>query len=69
MTILKMILQEAYLVYILNEMSGQTAIVFCSTCASALRTALMLRKLGFAAVPLYGQMSQVNFHSIFFHVF
>ncbi|KAL3990462.1 putative ATP-dependent RNA helicase DDX47 [Acanthocheilonema viteae] len=52
--------KEAYLVYILNEMAGQTAIVFCSTCASALRTALMLRKLGFGAVPLHGQMSQAK---------
>uniref|UniRef100_A0A8R1TPU3 RNA helicase n=1 Tax=Onchocerca volvulus TaxID=6282 RepID=A0A8R1TPU3_ONCVO len=52
--------KEAYLVYILNEMAGQTAIVFCSTCASALKTALMLRKLGFGAVPLYGQMSQAK---------
>ncbi|CAG9531245.1 unnamed protein product [Cercopithifilaria johnstoni] len=52
--------KEAYLVYVLNEMAGQTAIVFCSTCASALRTALMLRKLGFGAVPLHGQMSQAK---------
>uniref|UniRef100_A0A0R3RXI3 RNA helicase n=1 Tax=Elaeophora elaphi TaxID=1147741 RepID=A0A0R3RXI3_9BILA len=52
--------KEAYLVYILNEMAGQTAIVFCSTCASALKTALMLRKLGFGAVPLHGQMSQAK---------
>ncbi|EJW84492.1 DEAD box ATP-dependent RNA helicase [Wuchereria bancrofti] len=52
--------KEAYLIYILNEMAGQTAIVFCSTCASALKTALMLRKLGFGAVPLHGQMSQAK---------
>ncbi|KAM3727922.1 putative ATP-dependent RNA helicase [Dirofilaria immitis] len=52
--------KEAYLVYILNEMAGQTAIIFCSTCVSALRTALMLRKLGFGAVPLHGQMSQAK---------
>ncbi|VDM97860.1 unnamed protein product [Thelazia callipaeda] len=52
--------KEAYLVYVLNEMAGQTAIVFCATCASVLRLALMLRKLGFGAVPLYGQMSQAK---------
>lgn len=52
--------REAYLVYILNEMAGQTSIVFCSTCAAALKVALMLRKLGFAAVPLHGQMSQAK---------
>ncbi|VDN86671.1 unnamed protein product, partial [Brugia pahangi] len=58
--------KEAYLIYILNEMAGQTAIVFCSTCASALKTALMLRKLGFGAVPLHGQMSQVEFQTLIF---
>uniref|UniRef100_F1L6E3 RNA helicase n=1 Tax=Ascaris suum TaxID=6253 RepID=F1L6E3_ASCSU len=52
--------KEAYLVYILNEMAGQTAIVFCATCASTMKTALMLRQLGFGAVPLHGQMSQAK---------
>ncbi|VDK30860.1 unnamed protein product [Anisakis simplex] len=47
------------MVYILNEMAGQTAIVFCATCASAMKIAVMLRQLGFGAVPLHGQMSQV----------
>ncbi|VDK60041.1 unnamed protein product [Gongylonema pulchrum] len=41
-------------------MAGQTAIVFCATCASALKIALMLRQLGFGAVPLHGQMSQAK---------
>uniref|UniRef100_A0A915PZB3 RNA helicase n=1 Tax=Setaria digitata TaxID=48799 RepID=A0A915PZB3_9BILA len=53
-------IEEAYLVYILNEMAGQTAIVFCSTCATVLRIAIMLRKLGFGAVPLHGQLSQAK---------
>uniref|UniRef100_A0A914ZBS0 RNA helicase n=1 Tax=Parascaris univalens TaxID=6257 RepID=A0A914ZBS0_PARUN len=52
--------KEAYLVYILNEMAGQTAIVFCATCASTMKMALMLRQLGFGAVPLHGQMSQAK---------
>lgn len=60
------IAQEAYLVYILNEMAGQTAIVFCATCASTMKTALMLRQLGFGAVPLHGQMSQVGASSYLF---
>ncbi|VDN53877.1 unnamed protein product [Dracunculus medinensis] len=50
--------KEAYLVYVLNEMSGQTSIVFCSTCSTSLKIAIMLRQLGFGAVPLHGQMSQ-----------
>ncbi|CEF62294.1 Probable ATP-dependent RNA helicase DDX47 [Strongyloides ratti] len=50
--------KEAYLVYILNEIASNTAIVFCSTCAGAMKIALMLRQLGFGAVPLHGQMNQ-----------
>jgi len=33
--------------------------VFCDTCANTQRVALMLRNLGFTAIPLHGQMSQV----------
>ncbi|VVC90869.1 probable ATP-dependent RNA helicase DDX47 [Leptidea sinapis] len=50
--------KDVYLVHILNEMSGNSFIVFVSTCAGALRTALLLRALGVSAVPLHGQMSQ-----------
>merc|ERR1712168_733115 len=32
--------------------------IFCSTCSGTLRLALMLRSLGFTAIPLNGQMSQ-----------
>lgn len=32
--------------------------IFCSTCNNTMRTALLLRNLGFMAVPLHGQMSQ-----------
>ena len=41
--------------------------VFCSTCANTQRVALMLRNLGFTAIPLHGQMSQVitNIHKFF----
>uniref|UniRef100_A0A0N5B126 Helicase C-terminal domain-containing protein n=1 Tax=Syphacia muris TaxID=451379 RepID=A0A0N5B126_9BILA len=41
-------------------MSGQTSIVFCATCASVMRIALMLRELGFGAVPLHGQLGQTK---------
>lgn len=50
--------KDVYLVHILNEMSGNSFIVFVSTCAGALRAALLLRNLGLAAVPLHGQMTQ-----------
>nr|CAD2190086.1 unnamed protein product [Meloidogyne enterolobii] len=50
--------KEAYLVHVLNEKAGNTAIVFCSTCASSVKIALMLRQLSFGAIALHGQMSQ-----------
>ncbi|CAJ0604459.1 unnamed protein product [Cylicocyclus nassatus] len=50
--------KEAYLVYLLNELAGNTAIVFCATCNSAMHTAMLLRQLGMQAIPLHGQMGQ-----------
>ncbi|CDW53450.1 ATP dependent RNA helicase DDX47 [Trichuris trichiura] len=50
--------KDCYLVYILNEMAGKSCIVFSSTCNNCLRSALLLRNLGFTAVPLHGQMNQ-----------
>ena len=39
-------------------MAGNTFMIFCGTCHNTLRTALLLRQLGFTAIPLHGQMSQ-----------
>ncbi|ENN77964.1 probable ATP-dependent RNA helicase DDX47 isoform X1 [Dendroctonus ponderosae] len=50
--------KDVYLVHILNENAGNSFMVFCSTCNNTIRTALLLRNLGFTAVPLHGQMSQ-----------
>ncbi|VEN43561.1 unnamed protein product, partial [Callosobruchus maculatus] len=50
--------KDVYLVHILNELAGNSFMVFCSTCNNTIRTALMLRNLGLTAVPLHGQMSQ-----------
>lgn len=52
--------KDVYLVYILNELAGNSFMVFCSTCANTQRTALMLRNLGLHAIPLHGQMSQAK---------
>lgn len=52
--------KEANLVYLMNEKAGNTFIVFCSTCNSVLKITLMLRHLGFPALPLHGQMSQAK---------
>ncbi|XP_058803406.1 ATP-dependent RNA helicase DDX47 [Phymastichus coffea] len=50
--------KDVYLVHILNELSGNSFMIFCSTCNNTMRTALLLRNLGFMAVPLHGQMTQ-----------
>ncbi|XP_011859512.1 PREDICTED: probable ATP-dependent RNA helicase DDX47 [Vollenhovia emeryi] len=50
--------KDVYLVHILNELAGNSFMVFCGTCNNTVRTALLLRNLGFTAVPLHGQMSQ-----------
>ncbi|XP_055876453.1 probable ATP-dependent RNA helicase DDX47 [Biomphalaria glabrata] len=50
--------KDVYLVYILNELAGNSFIIFSSTCSNTQRMAIMLRNLGFKAIPLNGQMSQ-----------
>jgi len=50
--------KDVYLVYILTELAGNSFIIFSSTCNNTQRLALMLRNLGFTAIPLHGQMSQ-----------
>ncbi|TPX37781.1 hypothetical protein SeLEV6574_g07876 [Synchytrium endobioticum] len=52
--------KEVYLSYLLNEISGQTAIVFTTTVSTTQKLALMLRNLGFPAVCLHGQMPQAK---------
>ena len=52
--------KDCYLVYVCNELAGNTAIIFTATCATTQRLALLLRALGFAAVPLHGQLSQAK---------
>lgn len=54
--------QDCYLVSILNELAGNSFIIFCSTCNNAQRLALLLRNLGITAIPLHGQLSQVELH-------
>jgi len=50
--------KDTYLVFLLNEMPGQSCIVFARTCNEAQRLAFLLRSLGFKAVPIHGQLSQ-----------
>jgi len=50
--------KEMYLVHILNELAGNSFMIFSSTCSGTVKLALILRSLGFTAIPLNGQMSQ-----------
>ncbi|KAK9764173.1 ribosomal RNA processing protein, variant 2 [Basidiobolus ranarum] len=49
--------KDCYLVYLLNELAGNSAIVFSRTCNDTQRIALLLRNLGFHAIPLHGQLT------------
>ncbi|XP_066563752.1 putative ATP-dependent RNA helicase DDX47 [Amia ocellicauda] len=50
--------KDCYLVSIINELAGNSFMIFCGTCHAAQRAALLLRNLGLTAIPLHGQMSQ-----------
>ncbi|KAJ5157433.1 ATP-dependent rRNA helicase rrp3 [Penicillium canariense] len=50
--------KDVYLVYLLNEFIGQSAIIFTRTVHETQRVAFLLRSLGFGAIPLHGQLSQ-----------
>lgn len=50
--------KDVYLAYALTELSGSTSMIFTRTCDGTRRIALMLRNLGFGAVPIHGQMGQ-----------
>ncbi|KAK2765595.1 ribosomal RNA processing protein [Arachnomyces sp. PD_36] len=50
--------KDTYLVHLLTEFTGQSAIVFTRTVNETQRIAILLRALGFGAIPLHGQLSQ-----------
>lgn len=50
--------KDCYLVHVLQQLQGNSFMVFCSTCNQTQRVALLLRDLGFSAICLHGQMSQ-----------
>ncbi|KAJ5077825.1 hypothetical protein M0811_05515 [Anaeramoeba ignava] len=52
--------RETYIVYILNELVGNSIIIFSTKCQSVQKIALILRNLGFKAVPLHGKMTQTK---------
>lgn len=50
--------KDAYLFYVVNELSSSSMIIFTGTVDRAQRLSIMLNRLGFPAIPLHGQMSQ-----------
>jgi len=52
--------KDCYLAFVLNELAGQTTLIFVSTCNTAQRLTFLLRNLGFGAVCLHGQLGQAK---------
>lgn len=52
--------KNCYLVYLLNEYTSGSSIVFVSTCLGSIQITLMLRHLGFKAISINGKMNQSN---------
>lgn len=50
--------EDTYLIHTLNERAGQMSIIFTRTVNECQRISIMLRHLGFPAIPLHGQLSQ-----------
>ena len=50
--------KDLYLVHLVTEHAGQSTIIFTRTVNEAQRLAILLRCLGFGAIPLHGQLSQ-----------
>jgi ATP-dependent RNA helicase DDX47/RRP3 len=53
-------LKDVYLVYILNELHGNSIFVFVNTCMAAMRLFFVLNNLGMEVVAIHGQMTQVQ---------
>eukprot|EP00026_Physarum_polycephalum_P006146 Phypoly_transcript_06187.p1 GENE.Phypoly_transcript_06187~~Phypoly_transcript_06187.p1 ORF type:complete len:476 (-),score=98.76 Phypoly_transcript_06187:307-1734(-) len=50
--------KDSYCAFVLNEFAGNTAMVFVATCSTSQKLTLVLRELGFGAIPLNGDMDQ-----------
>lgn len=50
--------KDTYLVHLANEQAGHSIIVFTRTVHDSQRLSILLRLLGFPAIPLHGQLSQ-----------
>lgn len=52
--------KDCYMIHVLNELAGNSTIIFTRTCHDTQKIAIMLRNLGFAAVPLHGKLPQAK---------
>jgi ATP-dependent RNA helicase DDX47/RRP3 len=52
--------KDTHLVWLANELAGRSMMVFVRTVHDAQRVSIVLRTLGFPAIPLHGQLSQSN---------
>lgn len=50
--------KDLYLVHLMNDFVGSSVIMFTRTVNETQRLAILLRFLGFGAIPLHGQLSQ-----------
>ncbi|OCF77283.1 ATP-dependent rRNA helicase RRP3 [Kwoniella mangroviensis CBS 8886] len=50
--------KDTHLIYLTNELSSSSMIIFTRTVNDSQRLSIILRRLGFPAIPLHGQMSQ-----------
>ena len=50
--------KDLHLAFLLSERAGQRVVVFTRTVAETQRLAILLRALGFKAIPLHGQLAQ-----------
>lgn len=50
--------KDLYLIHLLNDAIGHPTIIFTRTVNETQRIAILLRTLGFGAIPLHGQLSQ-----------
>jgi ATP-dependent RNA helicase DDX47/RRP3 len=51
-------LETPTVIYLCNEFAGKSGIIFARTIYETQRISILLRKLGFGAIPLHGQLSQ-----------
>ncbi|TFK54962.1 DEAD-domain-containing protein [Heliocybe sulcata] len=50
--------KDVHLIYLVNSLAQNSIMIFTGTVQNTMRLSIMLRTLGFPAVPLHGQLSQ-----------